>query len=444
MPTINLAVTTEQAEFIDHPASMKVITCGRRWGKTFSALSYLVKCALTNKKSESSYVGKTYKLAYKMFRKISSQKSLDPYIKNRKQQPSPHIEWKNGHVTWFFSGDRPDNLRGDGLVLCIVDEAAHMIERLIMEVLMPTMLDQGGTIVLLSTFRGRNWYYDWHQKGVTYPNDDDCKSWLKPTSSSCWAQGPGGRIRLTRMQSRLPESVWQQECECVVDANQAAVFGYERVEACSKGFKRGPQANMGYVLAYDSGKKADPAAIVILECQYTTEACAVVHAEDINLDTPYTKQVERVVELARMYNASVMVDSTGAGTKDAIVDFLKKAAPELQIHGVMLRADAQMNMVKYATKHFEDGLISIPREFHNLLFQLKQFEYEYTQNGKYRYQAPEGEHDDNVFALLMALEGKKKKLFRITTSVAPRPAPGSQGDVFYKQRHRIEETTERL
>ena len=283
MPEISLYVTNKQAEIIDHGASMKIVTCGRRWGKTFSALSYLVKSALLNPLAESSYVGKTYKLAYKMFRKISCNAGVRRFIKTQKQQPSPHIEWTNGHVTWFFSGDRPDNLRGDGLTLCIADEAAHMPERLITEVLMPTMLDHGGTLVLMSTFRGRNWYYDWHTKGTTYPNADDVCAWLNPTSSAVWAQTDRGRRDLRRMQSRLPDTVWQQECECVVDANQAATFRDADIGRCTRGAPRTPRAGFGYVLAYDSGKSSDPGAIIILECSASVDKCSVVYAEELPL-----------------------------------------------------------------------------------------------------------------------------------------------------------------
>lgn len=444
MPEIKLSLTADQWEVITNTATMKVVTCGRRYGKTTMAKGYLVKVALENRNSESSYVGKTYKLAYKMYCSIYANPALKPHIRSGKLQPTPHITWRNGHTTWFFSGDRPDNLRGDGLVLCIVDEAAHVSERLINEVLQPAMLDCGGTIVLVSTFRGRNFYYNWHAKGMTWPNDDDCKSWLRPTSASIWAQGDEGQTRLRRMKSRLPEMVWKQECECIVDENQAAVFKNDNIIKCTGGTPRGPQAGFGYVLAYDSGKTADPGAIVILECSPMSESCSVVFVEELPLGMEYTLQVDRVVALARQYRSCVMVDSTGAGTRDAIIDFIKKAAPEIPAYGVQIRGDAPQNMVRQCEYLLERSAVLIPAEFGSLLSELRMFEYEYTQRGYYRYHAPEGEHDDLVWALLMAIEGKKKRLFRVPSTVAPRPAPGSQGDVFYKQRHRIEETTERL
>ena len=84
--------------------------------------------------------------------------------------------FQNGSVLRFKSADSGDNLRGGTYDRVYLDEAAYMDLDFIQQVVFPFVTRTGGRLVMASTFKGKNWYWDWYNEGLDEGNWDRIKS----------------------------------------------------------------------------------------------------------------------------------------------------------------------------------------------------------------------------------------------------------------------------
>ena len=64
------------------------------------------------------------------------------------------------------SAYHPDRLRGEGLDLVVLDEAAYMEARVWSEIVRPMIAQSRGSALFLSTHRGHNWFRDLYKIGL--------------------------------------------------------------------------------------------------------------------------------------------------------------------------------------------------------------------------------------------------------------------------------------
>ena len=388
---IRLQATPPQRAIIESRHPEQILVAGRRWGKTFTVRNKILGIAAAIACSQIWYVSPTYSLGFQQYKAFLNNRHTRQLIKKPKQQPYPQFQWKWGGEVGFRSADRGDNLRGDGLDAVFCDEAAYLDKDFIDEVVRPTLADKRGLLFLTSTFRGENWFYDLWKEGQT-PNKDVI-SWKYPTPTGIAFQSPKGRKDLERQKRRVAAAVWEQEWLCEPNANLCAAFKF--VGQCvTPGRPPGPGKGP-YVLGWDTGKASDPSGIVVLD----TKSGQVVHAECLPIGMGYDKQLESVSQIAKHWKALVIIDSTGAGTKDAIVDFARSRIDA--VIGVQFKGRYQEEYVKQVDIAMQQGDLKIPAQFDQLVSQLKLYEYQYF--GRFlRYGAQQNEHDDLVAALCMA------------------------------------------
>ncbi len=166
-------------------ARFRAAPCGRRWGKTYCGTNELARYAWEHGIKTSEYpswwIAPTYKQARKPFDTISMK--LRPAVKEFHLSPYPRIVWVNGHITDFLSAQNPNNLRGEGVGLMIIDECAFIAEQVWTHVLRPMLTDTGGSALFLGTPRGSNWFRDMYERGQS-ELWSDYESWCFPTSSN--------------------------------------------------------------------------------------------------------------------------------------------------------------------------------------------------------------------------------------------------------------------
>lgn len=86
-----------------------------------------------------------------------------------------------GEIT-MKSADAPDALRGDGLDLVVLDEAAFIQEEVWTDAIRPALSDRKGGALLISTPNGYNWFHNAFQRGQE--GRADWQSWQYPTSDN--------------------------------------------------------------------------------------------------------------------------------------------------------------------------------------------------------------------------------------------------------------------
>ena len=155
-------LTNPQQTIFDSVSRFRTVSAGRRFGKTFLAMSEIAKIAcLPNKRI--FYVAPSYRMGKQIiWEDLKHELSVRRWIKKINESDLT-ITLKNGSRISIRSADNPDSMRGVSLDFIVLDEAAFMPKSVWTEVLRPTLSDREGGALFISTPRGYNWFADmWH------------------------------------------------------------------------------------------------------------------------------------------------------------------------------------------------------------------------------------------------------------------------------------------
>lgn len=166
-----------QIEIWNDPARFKVVCCGRRWGKTHLGVLLCVWHALKFGK-RAWWVAPSFPVAGIGWRLLKWLCVPIPGIDIKEVERM--ITFPGGGVVQVKSADNPDSLRGEGLDVLVMDEAADVKPEAWYEALRPTLAERRGIAMFIGTPRGMdNWFYDLFVKasedGVVW------KAWQSPT-----------------------------------------------------------------------------------------------------------------------------------------------------------------------------------------------------------------------------------------------------------------------
>ena len=147
-----------QLQVLEHPARFRVVCAGRRFGKTFLAILFLMNAA-TAKGSTCWYIAPTYRqakqIAWKMLKRL-----VPPSWARDWNETDLTVHLVNGSEISLRGADNPDSLRGVSLSAVVLDEYADMDPDAWTEVLRPALADQQGEALWIGTPKGYNHFYD--------------------------------------------------------------------------------------------------------------------------------------------------------------------------------------------------------------------------------------------------------------------------------------------
>lgn len=86
--------------------------------------------------------------------------NLRPNTDYKWNRTEKKIEFENGTLLQFKSADDPQSLRGAGLDILWIDEAAFVPSRDAWDVVRPALSDKLGRVITTTTPKGTNWFYD--------------------------------------------------------------------------------------------------------------------------------------------------------------------------------------------------------------------------------------------------------------------------------------------
>ena len=374
-----------QLEVLSHPARFKAADCGRRFGKTIMGENWLSEGAC-NEGGENWWISPIYPQSKAVFRDMTAafrRGGADAAFKDVSQSEF-RIEFVNGAVVHFKSGDNPETLRGAGLKRVVVDEAARVKRDVWEEVLRPAVSDTGGKVLFISTPKGKNWFYALWIRGQD-KLQSDFKSWKFPTSDNPKVSPED----IEQARQSLPVDVFNQEYLAEFLENSAGVF--RNIPACIGSCREEPLPGKAYFAGLDLARLTDFTVLSILD-----QAARQVYWDRFNL-LDWTVQKERIIPVIRRYKARLNVDSTGVG--DPIYEDLRRAG--LDVMGYKFTADSKKKLIETLMIGFDQKKLSILDEKIQTN-ELDIFEYTIGSSGMVHYSAPEGYHDDTVIALALA------------------------------------------
>ena len=246
---MELKLTKERKEILSHPARFKVITAGRRFGKSVLGLMFLLKGAMLQGENRW-YLSPTYRQG-----KLTVWPILKSIIRNQPDWKINETELsctRLGATIAIKGSDASDSLRGAELSRVVLDEYAYQKAGVFEEVIYPMLTTTHGNALMIGTPDGfsNNNFYDYFLKGQG--EDEQWKSWQYKTID-------GGFVdekELELAKSNLDERAYRQEFMASFEtaANRAAwAFDREKhvikAEELSINFVIGIDFNVDYMSA---------------------------------------------------------------------------------------------------------------------------------------------------------------------------------------------------
>lgn len=360
---------------------------GRRWGKTYMAGTYGLTAA--DYGGAVAWVVPTYKNARAPWR--FAETVIAPVGNRVRINRSDHmIEFPSGGRLSVYSAENNTSMLGEAFDLVIVDEAARVSEETYTDVLLPTLADRDGRIMLISTPMGRNWFWIEWMRGQG--GHRDIASWTAPSNAN-----PIASIRRAALlaKERVSERTYRQEwmAEFIEDGaffvNVDACATASMLE-CAEGADR-------YCIGVDWARAADGDSTVFSVMDIRARA-QVQQVRFSGVD--YNTQRERLIALWKRFNrCSIVAEYNSMGGPQ--VEALQAAG--LPIVGFTTTASSKHELMAALDLAFDQRTISILPD-PTLLAELKAY-LRMERTGFPYYGAPQGMHDDCVMALALAWHG---------------------------------------
>lgn len=376
-------------------AQRRVVACGVRWGKTrCAAMEGLAAALEPRERSIGWVVAPTYDLAERTFNEIVyflMAKMPHRLISLRQQDHALVIRNMSGGVSEIRckSADNPVSLLGEGLDWVVIDEASRLKPGIWQSHIAQRLIDKRGWALLISTPRGKGWFFDLWRRGRGPDRDPEYESWNQPSTSNPVLDPE----LIERQREVLPERVFRQEFGAEFLEGSGAVF--RGVRELATRVWEAPRPNAVYYAGLDLAKVEDYSVLVIMTRSAEVVFVDRFHRLDWNL------QINRVKgHLDRFNRARVLVDSTGAG--EPVFEAMKRAG--VRVQGYPFTSKSKADLVNNLSIMFEQRRLALPKVdlWPEGVDELEAFEYSVTEHGNVRTGAPSGVHDDCVMALALA------------------------------------------
>ena len=386
-----------------------VAACGTKFGKSYGAAIWLIQQAWNMPGSVNWWVAPTYKqskIGYEYIKQFLPKETFEERFSDltlilRRPDGSEHSR------IVMMSGDDPGNLRGFRVHNFVLDEAAYTLEASFVSVL-TTVTETFGKGIIVSTPRGRGWFYRAYQRGEKFRPDEQGNLTLPKYSDSNPDPDPEWRsIKLpTFMNPHIrPESIEQSRKTMSEDQFKQEILAefidgsagvFRNIDACIRGknFEL-PRSDRKYVMGVDIARINDYTVITVMD---RTDK-RLVYMERFN-QIRWEVIYERIVKIARQYNALVVLDTTGVG--DPVLEALQKFQIRIEPYKIT-GTTAKTQLIEKLRIALENRALSYPLNTRTaeLIEELRIYEIEVTESGRATFSAPRGRHDDCVISLAL-------------------------------------------
>jgi len=376
-----------QQNVLNSTARFRSVVAGVRGGKTKMGAFDTIKYCLENQKKHVWSLSPTYKMLKVPMADVDDLLYPFPELIVERNRSDHWIKFVSGSLLEYRSTELVDTLRGPGLDRIWADEPSYMREEA-SRVMRTRVSDTLGGILYTTTPRGRNWVYRDHMKGWSedHPN----------FQSFHWTSKENPYFPIEEWEDAkadLPADFFAQEYMAQFLDDVAGVFrGVADIIQLKKITAKSP-----FVMGLDLGKHKDFTVMHVMDCMGQTADWLRMN------ELAWTEQKEQAIRIANKWKALIVMDSTGLG--DPIYDELVERLGSGRVVGMKFTQASKAQMVRALQSAIEHKHVTIINQA-QLIDELKWFEYKQTRSGNLSYNAPEGFHDDCVWALALANWGR--------------------------------------
>jgi len=355
-----------------------IVSIGRQFGKTLFAENQAVKWGLENKNWKIGWISPTYKQAKKVFKEIAKALADCIYVIGVNRGDLV-IEFNNGSVIQFYSAEAYDSIRGETFDALICDEFAFFRPEAWNEVLKATVLVRGKKVLILSTPKGKNQFYnlfnlaEHNSNYISFRGSSYDNPFIDPEE-------------IREAERNLPDHVFKQEYLAEFLDNGSSVF--RNIKECVKSSNNTSSLYAGI----DLGRSDDYTVLTIVDNNNVE-----VYSERWR-HMEWSSIINNIVEQLNKFRPNTLVESNGA--QDAIFEQIrnKVAYNKNSIQPFVTTSKSKQNIVEDLIVKFENkdiGIIGYDWQIN----ELEVFTYEYNLKTRaIKYSAPIGLHDDYVMS----------------------------------------------
>lgn len=334
-----------------------------------------------------AWVVPTYANARPVWRFAERIAATTPAVRVLKSER--RFEFPSGGFLGVYTADNDVSIRGESFDLAIVDEAAQVREETWTDVIMPTLADRAGRAMLISTPKGKNWFYREFLRGQGDGRHQ--ASFTAPTTANPMPTIQAA-ARLAR--ERVSERTYRQEWLAEFIEDGGLVF--RNVRLVSVMSPEAPIEGRQYIIGVDWGKSNDSTVCSVWDAAAKREVFL-----DRFSGVPWSIQYQRVAALAKRYNDALVIPETNA-QQDAHANQL--AALGVRAWGFVTTNQLKAYWVERISAELERQSIELQADQEGIV-QMEAFESSELPSGQVRYSSPEGMHDDICLARIFAFSG---------------------------------------
>ena len=384
-------------------ARYKAYYGGRASGKSHSFATALI--VQGTQKPLRIFCGREIQKSIKDSVKRLIDDKIDQY-KLRRFYTSTETEVRGKNGTLFiFSGlkSNPENIKSMEAVNIAWIEESHTVGQKSLDILIPTIREPESEI-----------WFTWNPDLDSDAVDKMFRGENPPQNSIVkqvsWRDNPYFPDVLYQEMERdkdtnLPkyEHIWEGGYDLTLETRVL-----RRIKENATAVAAGPELGKQYVMGVDLARSVDWTVIVVFD----VATHKMVHIDRFN-QLDWNLQKARIEATSRRYNNAMMrIDATGVG--DPICEDLERMG--LNVEPFIFTNASKKNLIDNLALHLEQDDIKIIQH-PDLIHELTIFRCERTVSGKTRYEAPEGQNDDCVCAIALAIWDLQPKQERVYDDV---------------------------
>ena len=371
-----------------------LIVAGRQTGKTFMMMNDAVMRGLNNPRTRMFWVSPIQDQANKVMKDIEAafinHQDLFQQIVKRFDRKNNEMYFHNGSFVKFRSADSGDNLRGATLDFIYIDEAAFMKVDFINEVLLPMVTRTGGRVVMSSTFNGKNWYWDWYQRGLLKENAQDIIS-VKRTYLDL--NDPDVDKTVLGIKKNMTKAQFDQEFLCRPVSADALFSNIEDAVLKHPNTEEYERVYMGM----DIGVAQDYTVLTAMNERYEVIDIDRFHYKNDGLTSETFKQ--RIKDFYFKHDHKLAAAYFELNNNDLLFEEITDDDEVYKIIPFQTTAQSKPEIIRNLIKLFEDKVIKIP-DYDELVKELYDFKSKRNPiTGNLQFSNTEGKHDDMVMSL---------------------------------------------
>jgi len=399
MAFIGFTPHTKQREIIDGilggTAKFHIVAVGRQVGKSLMGMNLALYWMINEGPCKVLWVSPVYSQANKVHKElVEAIEHSGLILKNNYADNS--IKLRNGSEILFRSAERYDNIRGLTMDYGILDEAAFIRNEAWSEAIRPVFAVRGKKVVFISTPKGKNYFYDLFQLGMS-PDHPNYRSYKGSSYDTPYI----AREEIQDAQKTLPPNIFKQEYLAEFIDNGGEVF--TRLKESSTPQWPKPQGRV--YCGIDLGRQEDYTVATFIDS--TGQVLEIYR----NRQADWSTMTRDIIALCQKWQATAMVETNSIG--DVLFEQIRNGWQDT--HPFTTTGKSKPEIIEGLVLDFAEDRIRIPSQdlYPALHHELGIFSYEYNpRTRQVRYGAPAPHHDDCVMSLAIANYCRKQNMSR--------------------------------